>query len=125
MTSFLVFLALVYFFLVMDLVVTGLWGGSSCFSTFGSCGLLVYSSISFCVSLLMHTAKGYIFTFGLFWGISLTSGLSIEDSCLISASTHSKMCEMLRSSYSSACDYNRHYKKVVQNMHRYMDLSDK
>ena len=34
-------------------------------------------------------------------------------------------CEMLRSTYCSACDYNRHYKKVVQNMHRYMDLSDK
>ena len=36
-----------------------------------------------------------------------------------------KTCEMLRSTYHSACDYNRHYKKVVQNMHRYMDLSDK
>ena len=36
-----------------------------------------------------------------------------------------KMCEMLRSAYSSACDYDRHYKKVVQNMHRYMALSDK
>ena len=36
-----------------------------------------------------------------------------------------KTCEMLRSTYCSACDYNRHYKKVVQNMHRYMDLSDK
>ena len=36
-----------------------------------------------------------------------------------------KMCEMLRIAYSSACDYNRHYKKVVQNMHRYMGLSDK
>ena len=36
-----------------------------------------------------------------------------------------KMCEMLRSTYSSACDYDRHYKKVVQNMHRYMGLSDK
>ena len=36
-----------------------------------------------------------------------------------------KMCEMLRSAYHSACDYKRHYKKVVQNMHRYMDLSDK
>ena len=36
-----------------------------------------------------------------------------------------KTCEMLRSAYCSACDYNRHYKKVVQNMHRYMDLSDK
>ena len=36
-----------------------------------------------------------------------------------------KMSEMLRSAYHSACDYNRHYKKVVQNMHRYMSLSDK
>ena len=36
-----------------------------------------------------------------------------------------KTCEMLRNAYSSAYDYNRHYKKVVQNMHRYMDLSDK
>ena len=36
-----------------------------------------------------------------------------------------KTCEMLRSAYHSACDYNRHYKKVVLNMHRYMDLSDK
>ena len=36
-----------------------------------------------------------------------------------------KMCEILRSAYSAACDYNRHYKKVVQNMHRYMGLSDK
>ena len=36
-----------------------------------------------------------------------------------------KMCEMLRSAYSTACDYDRHYKKVVQNMHRYMGLSDK
>ena len=36
-----------------------------------------------------------------------------------------KMCEILRSTYSTACDYNRHYKKVVQNMHRYMGLSDK
>ena len=36
-----------------------------------------------------------------------------------------KMCEILRSTYSAACDYNRHYKKVVQNMHRYMGLSDK
>ena len=34
-----------------------------------------------------------------------------------------KMCEMLRSAYSSACDYDKHYKKVVQN--RYMGLSDK
>ena len=36
-----------------------------------------------------------------------------------------KRCEMLRSVYRSACDYNRHYKKVVKNMHRYMGLSDK
>ena len=36
-----------------------------------------------------------------------------------------KMCEMLRSAYSSACDYNMHYKKFVQNMHRYMAPSDK
>ena len=36
-----------------------------------------------------------------------------------------KMCEMLRSAYSSACDYDMHYKKVVQNMHRYMALSEK
>ena len=36
-----------------------------------------------------------------------------------------KICEMLRSTYHLACDYNRHYKKAVQNMHRYMDLSDK
>ena len=36
-----------------------------------------------------------------------------------------KTCEMLRSTYSSACDYDRHYKMVVQNMHRYMGLSDK
>ena len=36
-----------------------------------------------------------------------------------------KRCEMLRSAYSSACDYDRHYKKGVQNMHRYMGLSDK
>ena len=36
-----------------------------------------------------------------------------------------KTCEMLRSAYSAACDYNRHYKKVVQNMHRYMGFSDK
>ena len=28
-----------------------------------------------------------------------------------------KTCEMLRSTYSSACDYDRHYKKVVQNIH--------
>ena len=36
-----------------------------------------------------------------------------------------KICEILRSAYSTACDYNRHYKKVVQNMHRYMGLSNK
>ena len=36
-----------------------------------------------------------------------------------------KTCKMLRSTYRSACDYNRHYKKVVENMHRYMGLSDK
>ena len=36
-----------------------------------------------------------------------------------------KMCEILRSTYSAACDYDRHYKKVVQNMHRHMGLSDK
>ena len=36
-----------------------------------------------------------------------------------------KTCEMLRIAYSSACDYDMHYKKVVQNMHRYMALSDK
>ena len=36
-----------------------------------------------------------------------------------------KTCEMLRSTHSSACDYDMHYKKVVQNMHRYMALSDK
>ena len=36
-----------------------------------------------------------------------------------------KTCEMLRSTYCLAHDYNKHYKKVVQNMHRYMDLSDK
>ena len=36
-----------------------------------------------------------------------------------------KTCEMLRSTYRLACDYERHYKKVVQNMHRYMGLSDK
>ena len=33
--------------------------------------------------------------------------------------------ELLRSTYSTACDYNRPYKKFVQNMHRYMGLSDK
>ena len=36
-----------------------------------------------------------------------------------------KTCEMLRSAYKAACDYNRHYRKVVQNMHRYMGLRDK
>ena len=36
-----------------------------------------------------------------------------------------KTCEMLRSAYISTCDYDIHYKKVVQNMHRYMALSDK
>ena len=36
-----------------------------------------------------------------------------------------KTCETLRSTYHSACDYNRYYKKVVQNMHRYIALSDK
>ena len=35
------------------------------------------------------------------------------------------MCEMLRSAYSSACNYNRHFRKVVQNMLRYMGFSDK
>ena len=35
------------------------------------------------------------------------------------------MRDLLRSAYSAACDYNRHYKKVVQNMHRYMGLSEK
>ena len=36
-----------------------------------------------------------------------------------------KTCDILRSAYSTAYDYNRHYKKVVQNMHRYIGLSDK
>ena len=36
-----------------------------------------------------------------------------------------KMHDLLRSAYRVACDYNRDYKKVVQNMHRYMGLSDK
>ena len=36
-----------------------------------------------------------------------------------------KTCEMLRSTYHSVCNNNRHYKKVGQNMHRYMGLSDK
>ena len=35
------------------------------------------------------------------------------------------MRDLLRSAYSTACDYNRYYKKVVQNMHRYMGLSEK
>ena len=34
-------------------------------------------------------------------------------------------CDLLRSTYSSACDYNKHYKKIVHNMHRYMSLSEK
>ena len=34
-------------------------------------------------------------------------------------------CDLLRSAYSSACDYNKHYKKIVHNMHRYMSLSEK
>ena len=33
--------------------------------------------------------------------------------------------DLLRSAYSTTCDYNKHYKKVVQNMHRYMGLSEK
>ena len=36
-----------------------------------------------------------------------------------------KTHDLLRSAYSAACDYNRDYKKVVQNMYRYMGLSDK
>ena len=36
-----------------------------------------------------------------------------------------KTRDLLRSAYSAACDYNKHYKKVVQNMHRYMGLSEK
>ena len=36
-----------------------------------------------------------------------------------------KTHDLLRSENSTACDYNRDYKKVVQNMHRYMGLSDK
>ena len=36
-----------------------------------------------------------------------------------------KTRDILRRAYSTACDYNRHYKKAVQNMHRYMGLSDK
>ena len=36
-----------------------------------------------------------------------------------------KTCKMLRSAYHSQCDYNRHYKKVAQNMHRYMELTHK
>ena len=35
------------------------------------------------------------------------------------------MRDLLRSAYSAACDYNKHYKKFVQNMHRYMGLSEK
>ena len=35
-----------------------------------------------------------------------------------------KTRDLLRSAYSAACDYNKHYKKVVQNMHRYMGLSE-
>ena len=34
-------------------------------------------------------------------------------------------CDLLRSTYSTACDYNKHYKKAVQYMHRYMGLSEK
>ena len=34
-------------------------------------------------------------------------------------------CDLLRSAYSAACDYNKHYMKVVQNMHSYMGLSEK
>ena len=34
-------------------------------------------------------------------------------------------CNLLRSAYSGACDYNKHYKKIVRNMHRYMGLSEK
>ena len=33
--------------------------------------------------------------------------------------------DLLRSAYSTACDYNKHYRKVVHNMHRYMGLSEK
>ena len=36
-----------------------------------------------------------------------------------------KTCNLLRSAYSSACDYNKHYKKIVRNMHRYIGLSEK
>ena len=36
-----------------------------------------------------------------------------------------KTHDLLRSAYSTAYDYNREYKKIVQNMHRYMGLSDK
>ena len=35
------------------------------------------------------------------------------------------MRDLLRSAYSADCDYNKHYKKAVQNMHRYMGLSEK
>ena len=34
-------------------------------------------------------------------------------------------CDLLRSTYSAACDYNKHYKKIAGNMHRYMGLSEK
>ena len=34
-------------------------------------------------------------------------------------------CNLLRSAYSGACDYNKHYKKIVHNMHIYMSLSEK
>ena len=33
--------------------------------------------------------------------------------------------DLLRSAYSAACDYSKHYKKVVQNMHSYVGLSEK
>ena len=45
--------------------------------------------------------------------------------CLLQDVGMLKMCKMSRSTYHSVCDYNRHYKKVAQNMHRYMGLSDK
>ena len=45
--------------------------------------------------------------------------------CLLQDVGMLKMCKMLRSTYHSACDYNRPYKKVAQNMHRYMGLDDK
>ena len=34
-------------------------------------------------------------------------------------------CDLLRSTYSGACDYKKHYKKIVHNMHRYTSLSEK